>query len=57
MGSYVSDNSEKIVTIFGGAKCKEDSPEYRDARTIGGNLAEAGFTICTGGYLGIMEAA
>lgn len=24
---------------------------------IGGRLAEAGFTICTGGYLGIMEAA
>lgn len=24
---------------------------------LGGRLAEAGFTICTGGYLGIMEAA
>ena len=24
---------------------------------MGGRLAEAGFTICTGGYLGIMEAA
>ncbi len=50
-------NSEKIVTIFGGAKCAEDSPEYLEARKLGGRLAEAGFTICTGGYLGVMEAA
>ena len=54
----VLDNSnERIVTIFGGAKCAENSPEYLDARELGGRLAEAGFTICTGGYLGIMEAA
>lgn len=53
----LNNSNEKIVTIFGGAKCAEDSPEYRDARELGGRLAEAGFTICTGGYLGIMEAA
>ena len=47
----------KIVTIFGGSKCREDSPEYREAKELGSRLAEAGFTICTGGYLGIMEAA
>jgi len=46
-----------IITIFGGSKCKEDSQEYREAYQLGGQLAEAGFTICTGGYLGIMEAA
>ena len=52
------DNTEnKIVTIFGGSKCLPDSPEYRDARDLGSRLADAGFTICTGGYLGIMEAA
>jgi len=50
-------SSEKIITIFGGSKCKEDSVEYREARELGGRLADAGFTICTGGYLGIMEAA
>ncbi|HUF05169.1 MAG TPA: LOG family protein [Aridibacter sp.] len=49
--------SGKIVTIFGGSKCKEDSEEYRQAREVGSLLAEAGFTICTGGYLGVMEAA
>ncbi len=54
----VIENTEgKIVTIFGGSKCSADSGEYKDARELGGRLAEAGFTICTGGYLGVMEAA
>lgn len=47
----------KIITIFGGSKCGPDSPEYKDALAIGRTLAESGFTICTGGYLGVMEAA
>jgi len=49
--------TEKIVTIFGGAKCSEADPEYLEARKLGRLLAESGFTICTGGYLGVMEAA
>lgn len=49
--------SENIVTIFGGSRCTEDSNEYQQAMEIGSRLAEAGFTICTGGYLGVMEAA
>lgn len=53
----LENNSEKIVTIFGGSKCGENSPEYSEAKELGRRLAEAGFTICTGGYLGIMEAA
>jgi uncharacterized protein (TIGR00725 family) len=48
---------EKIVTIFGGSKCREGFPEYEQARRVGQLLAEQGFTICTGGYLGVMEAA
>src|ERR671939_510864 len=48
---------ERIVTIFGGSKCAEDSVEYAQARRVGQLLAEAGFTICTGGYLGVMEGA
>lgn len=48
---------ERIVTIFGGSRCREDCPEYMDARRIGQLLADAGYTICTGGYLGVMEAA
>lgn len=53
----IGNSGDRIVTIFGGSKCSVDSPEYRDAKELGSRLAEAGFTICTGGYLGIMEAA
>src|SRR6266508_6010037 len=49
--------SERIVTIFGGSKCREDSAEYGEAHRVGELLANAGFTICTGGYSGVMEAA
>jgi len=49
--------ADRIVTIFGGAKCSESDPEYLEARMLGRMLAESGFTICTGGYLGVMEAA
>jgi uncharacterized protein (TIGR00730 family) len=52
-----SEAGERIVTIFGGAKCCEPDSEYAQARRVGELLAEAGFTICTGGYLGVMEAA
>jgi uncharacterized protein (TIGR00730 family) len=47
----------RIVTIFGGSQCSQDSEEYKQALRVGQLLAEAGFTICTGGYLGVMEAA
>ena len=50
-------STERIITIFGGSKCGPDSPEYQEAKDLGRRLAEAGFTICTGGYLGVMEAA
>ncbi|HYO62926.1 MAG TPA: LOG family protein [Pyrinomonadaceae bacterium] len=48
---------ERIVTIFGGSRCDETCEEYAQARRVGELLAEAGMTICTGGYLGVMEAA
>ena len=53
----VIETTDKIVTIFGGSRCNENSREYQEAKEVGGRLAEAGFTICTGGYLGVMEAA
>ena|SRR5215471_12305428 len=53
----MSEVRERIVTIFGGSKCRESDPEYEQARRVGQLLADAGFTICTGGYLGVMEAA
>ena len=51
------ETQEHIVTIFGGSRCTENDPEYSQARRVGELLAEARFTICTGGYLGVMEAA
>ena len=52
------ENTEgRIVTIFGDSKYGPKSDEYREAQEIGSRLARAGFTICTGGYLGVMEAA
>lgn len=53
----MESNQNRIVTIFGGSRCGENTPEYQEAKNLGACLAEAGFTICTGGYLGVMEAA
>ena len=53
----MSEASERIVTIFGGSKCREADPEYGQALRVGELLADSGFTICTGGYAGVMEAA
>src|SRR5215210_4041379 len=53
----MTETQERIVTIFGGSRCDESCTEYGQARRVGQLLAEAGYTICTGGYLGVMEAA
>ena len=53
----IENSEDRIVTIFGGSKCGPNSDEYREARDLGQRLATAGFTICTGGYLGVMEGA
>jgi uncharacterized protein (TIGR00730 family) len=45
------------VTVFGSARFTEDQPYYQLAREVGSRLAEAGFTVMTGGGPGIMEAA
>lgn len=48
---------EKVVTIFGSSKPKEGDAEYEFARSLGYELGRVGFTICNGGYGGIMEAS
>jgi uncharacterized protein (TIGR00730 family) len=53
----MSETQERMVTIFGGSKCKEADLEYQQALSVGALLADSGFTICTGGYAGVMEAA
>jgi len=45
------------ISIFGSARVKPDDPRYEAARLLARKLAEAGFSIITGGGPGIMEAA
>ena len=45
------------VTVFGSARFKPGHVYYDQAQAIGQALAEAGFTVMTGGGPGIMEAA
>jgi len=47
----------KTITVFGSSKPVEGEEEYNIAYSLGYKLAGYGFTVCTGGYLGIMEAA
>jgi len=45
------------VTVFGSARFDETHPYYELARRTGAALANAGFTVMTGGGPGVMEAA
>ncbi|HEY0932109.1 MAG TPA: TIGR00730 family Rossman fold protein [Trebonia sp.] len=45
------------VSVFGSARTKPGSAEYRLADDIGSGLARAGYAVITGGGPGIMEAA
>jgi uncharacterized protein (TIGR00730 family) len=44
------------VTVFGSSRVEPHEPAYRDAVRLGKLLAQAGYTLCTGGYSGVMEA-
>jgi uncharacterized protein (TIGR00730 family) len=45
------------VAIFGGANPQSEGSSYEDAYQLGKDLAQAGHTVLTGGYIGTMEAA
>src|SRR5207245_10864406 len=47
---------EFIVTVFGSSRPREGDAEYEDARVLGRALAKHGFSVCSGGYGGVMEA-
>ncbi len=49
-------DSAKIVTVFGSSRPHEGEAEYAEARELGWALAAKGFTVCNGGYGGVMEA-
>ncbi len=48
--------SNKIITFFGSAFIKQDEPLYSEIVSIGKVIAEKGYTVCSGGYSGSMEA-
>lgn len=50
-------NIGPAVTVFGSARYKEGHPYYKMTVETGRKLAEAGFTVLTGGGPGLMEAA
>ncbi len=45
----------KSVTFFGSARFPEGTPWYEEARKLGKMLADAGFSVITGGGPGVME--
>ena len=45
------------VTVFGSARFEEGHTYYHEALAVGEKLAQAGFTVVTGGGPGLMEAA
>ncbi len=52
-----SPKQNPVVTIFGSSRPKPGDPEYILAYDVGRELSIAGFTVCNGGYGGIMEAS
>src|SRR5205809_5112829 len=47
---------ELIVTVFGSSRLRESDADYEEARVLGRALAKHGFSVCSGGYGGVMEA-
>jgi uncharacterized protein (TIGR00730 family) len=45
------------VSVFGSARSRRESPEYKLAEEISAGLVRAGYSVITGGGPGIMEAA
>ena len=56
-GTKVMAEHQKIVTVFGSSRAMPESNTYKQAFELGKLLAEAGFTVCNGGYGGIMKAS
>jgi uncharacterized protein (TIGR00730 family) len=53
----ITGNKIKIISVFGSARTRPNSPQYQLAYRLGGLLYRAGFAVVTGASRGIMEAA
>jgi len=49
--------SDRLVTVVGSAQVREDDPRWHGAFDLGRRLADARWTVVTGGYRGLMAAA
>ena len=47
---------QKIISVFGSASPQPGDADYELAYTVGQLLAQAGYGVATGGYIGTMEA-
>jgi uncharacterized protein (TIGR00730 family) len=54
--SKSQDNDGKRVSVFGGSTPQPGDSAYQQAYDLGQILAQAGYTVITGGYIGTMEA-
>ncbi|MBS1262154.1 MAG: hypothetical protein MAG453_01493 [Calditrichaeota bacterium] len=50
-------NVRRPCAVFGGGACRDGDDEWELAVEVGARVARAGFTVVTGGYGGVMEAA
>jgi uncharacterized protein (TIGR00730 family) len=46
----------RIITVFGSSRPRAEDAQYVAAQALGAELARKGFTVCSGGYGGVMEA-
>ncbi len=46
-----------VIAVFGSSLCGPASHEYQAAYQLGAEIARAGWTLCNGGYGGVMEAS
>lgn len=51
-----SDNSRRIVAVYGSAGVMPGEPDWQVAYEVGRALAEGGYAVLSGGYGGVMEA-
>lgn len=47
---------QNIIAVYGSARLSVTDPVYTESRMVGKMLAEAGYTVMTGGYDGVMAA-
>lgn len=50
-------NEITCIAVFGSSRPQPGSPAWEEARAVGYALGNAGWTVVTGGYRGVMEAA